>query len=88
MLGVRQILMASQKSISHRQSDLQFLTVRLHALSVPRPLPPEGNYRLCLSLVVQRLHAACCIGAVKEEEEAGAESEIEHNCFNVITLPE
>lgn len=54
------------------------LTVRLQALSVPRSLPPEGDHGLGLRLVVQRLHAARRVGAVKRKrkkkrEEAAAQ---------------
>lgn len=67
MLDECQISVASQKSIFNQRHDLLFLTVLLHALSVPRSLSSEGNYRLRLSLVVQGLHTACRIGTVKEE---------------------
>lgn len=56
-----------------------FLTVLLHALSVSRSLSPEGNHRLCLSLVVQGLHTACSVGTGKEE--ARSKLELEHNRF-------
>lgn len=44
------------------------LTVLLHALSVPRPLPlpPEGHHRLRFGLVVQGLHAARRIWTVNK----------------------
>lgn len=45
------------------------LTVLLHALSVPRPLPPEGHDRLRFGLVVQGLHAARRIWTVNKQEE-------------------
>lgn len=65
MLAESQILMAH----CHKGpfSSLPFLTMLLHVVSVPRSLSPEGNYRLCFSLVVQRFHTACSIGAAKEE---------------------
>lgn len=43
------------------------LTVLLHALSVPRSLPPEGNDRFGLRLLIQGLHAARRIGTVAEK---------------------
>lgn len=65
------------KKEKKERSHLLFLTVLLHALSVPRSLSPERNYRLGFSLVVQGLHAACSIGTVREE----AELELEHDGF-------
>lgn len=43
------------------------LTVLLHALSVPRSLPPEGNDRFGLRLLIQGLHTARRIGTVAEK---------------------
>lgn len=45
------------------------LTVLLHALSVPRSLPPEGNDWLRLRLVVQGFHAARRIGTKKHTDK-------------------
>lgn len=56
---------AMMEDCFHERGDVPFLTVQIRVLSVPRPLPPEGNDRLGFSLVVQSLHAACCIGTGK-----------------------
>lgn len=49
--------------------DVGFLTVRIHVLSVPRSLPPEGNHRLGFGLIVQRLHAAGSIGTAETKQK-------------------
>lgn len=57
-------------SVINTASFFSSLTVLLHALSVPRSLPPEGNDRLRLRLVVQGFHAACRIRTVAENAAA------------------
>lgn len=53
--------------ISLLSSAIFSLTVLLQALPVPRSLPPEGNDRFGLRLVIQGFHAARRIGTVAEE---------------------
>lgn len=48
--------------------------MRIHVLSVPRSLPPEGNHRLGFCLIVQRLHAAGSIGTTETKQNENYKS--------------
>lgn len=73
----------SSGTIFHQCCALLFLTVLVHVVSVPRSLSPEGNYRLCFSLVVQRLHTACSIRAVKKRHRNGIRTQQDFNMEQV-----
>lgn len=91
MLADSQILMAHSvvKDRFHHCCALLFLTVLLQVVSVPRSLSPERNYRLCFSLVIQRFHTACGIGAVKEKHVCVSDKRVGFHirlCFIHVSL--